>query len=67
VAFENGVSMSPVGHITTFLVPLDGMKQSEIAPKGIGCKKCKILIPHFYYLRVGASRGTSVGRLVLVK
>jgi len=66
VAFENGVSMSPVCHITTFLVPLDGLKQSEIAPKGIECK-CMILIPHFCYLRVGASRGTSAGRLVVVK
>ena len=67
MAFENGVSMSPVGHTTTFLVPLDGMKQSEIVPKGIGGKKYKTLIPHFCYLRVGASRGTSAGRLVLVK
>jgi hypothetical protein len=66
VAFENGVSMSPVGHITSFLVPLDGLKKSEIASKGTGCR-CKILIPHFYYLRVGASRGTPAGRLVLVK
>jgi hypothetical protein len=59
--------MSPVGHITTFLVPLDGLKQSEIAPKGSGCRCKKILIPHFCYLRVGASRGTSAGRLVVVK
>ena len=63
MAFENGVSMTLVGHITMFRVPLDGLKLSEIGSKGIGCK-CKTLIPHFCYLRVGARKGTLVGRLV---
>lgn len=64
VAFENGVSMSPVDHITKFHVPSGGLKQNEISLKGTGCMMCKIQFLHFCYLRVGVIRGTSGEGLV---
>ena len=50
VAFENGVSMSLVGHITKFHVLSGGLKQNEINLKGTGYMMYRIQFPHFCYL-----------------